>query len=152
MLDVVRVVARVLTAWREVDRAISSTRSLPLVPMLTDVREQVNALLPNGFVLSVGRARLPDLLRYLRGIARRLEKAPENVAADLDRMRRVQAMAAEYAGTLAALPPGRESDDDARAVRWMLEEFRLSLFAQGIATAYPISEQRIYRALDALTG
>ena len=51
---------------------------------------------------------------------------------------------------LDELPPSRRHEADVRAVRWMLEEFRLSLFAQNVGTAYPISEQRILKALDAL--
>ncbi|MFN8080859.1 MAG: ATP-dependent RNA helicase HrpA [Kineosporiaceae bacterium] len=149
-LDVVRIVARVLTTWREVDRAVAGMKSLPLLPMLTDVRDQTKALIHNGFVAEVGWARLPDLVRYLRGIAHRLAKAPENVNADRGRMDRARAMQDEYAAVLDELPPARRNDEDVRAVRWMLEEFRLSLFAQNVGTAYPISEQRLLKALDAL--
>jgi len=147
VLDVVRLVARILTAWREVDRAVSATSSLPLLPMLADVRQQVDTLVHNGFVVTVGRRRLPDLLRYLRGVQRRLERAPENVNADRQRMSRVAAIREEVDAALASLPPHRRGDPPVQEVRWMLEEFRLSLFAQGIGTAYPISEQRIQRAL-----
>ncbi len=150
VLDVVRQVARILTAWREADRAVSATKSLPLLPALADLRGQLDALVFNGFVGAAGRGRLPDLVRYLRGIQRRLEKAPDNVNADRQRMERVRAMTEEYDATLAALPPARRHE--AGEVRWMLEEFRLSLFAQGIGTAYPVSEQRILRALDRLTA
>ena len=118
--------------------------------MLTDVRDQTKALIHNGFVAEVGWARLPDLVRYLRGIAHRLAKAPENVNADRGRMDRARAMQDEYAAVLDELPPARRNDEDVRAVRWMLEEFRLSLFAQNVGTAYPISEQRLLKALDAL--
>ncbi|MBK6870228.1 MAG: ATP-dependent RNA helicase HrpA [Kineosporiaceae bacterium] len=149
-LDVVRIVARVLTAWREVDRAVAGTKSLPLLPMLTDVRDQTKSLINNGFVAEVGASRLPDLVRYLRGIAHRLAKAPENVNADRGRMDRVRAMQDEYVAVLDELPPSRRHEADVHAVRWMLEEFRLSLFAQNVGTAYPISEQRILKALDAL--
>jgi ATP-dependent helicase HrpA len=107
-------------------------------------------LVHNGFVVTVGRRRLPDLLRYLRGIQRRLERAPENVNADRQRMSRVAAIREEVDAALASVPPHRRGDPPVQEVRWMLEEFRLSLFAQGIGTAYPISEQRIQRALQHL--
>jgi len=150
VLEVVRTTARVLDAWRGLDRTISSTGSPPLLPMLRDVREQLDALVHNSFVAEVGRARLPDLVRYLTGIARRLQKAPENVGADRGRMDQVHAVEEAYRAVLAEQPPARQADEDVRRIRWMLEEFRLSLFAQGVRTAYPISAQRIHRALDAL--
>ena len=149
-LDVVRVVGTVLTAWREVDRSLATTTSLPLLPALTDLRRQLDALVHNGFVAEVGRSRLPDLLRYLRGMLRRLEKAPENVNADRGRMEAIRAVGEEYEQVLTDLPLDRRDDEDVQRVRWMIEEFRLSLFAQGVPTAYPISAQRIHRALDAL--
>ncbi len=147
VLEIARTTSRVLTRWREVDRALSGTRSLPMLPALTDMREQVDALIHDGFVGRTGRARLPDLIRYLRGVARRLEKAPENVSADRGRMDQVHQLTDEYRALCERLPAGREDSID--PVRWMLEEFRLSLFAQGIGTAYPVSAQRIRRAIDA---
>ena len=48
------------------------------------------------------------------------------------------------------LPPARRGTDAVRRVRWMVEELRVSLFAQALGTPYPVSEQRIYRALDTL--
>jgi ATP-dependent helicase HrpA len=55
----------------------------------------------------------------------------------------------ERASLLAALPPARRTDADVVELRWMLEELRVSLFAQQLGTPAPISEKRIYRAMDA---
>jgi ATP-dependent helicase HrpA len=57
-------------------------------------------------------------------------------------------MQAAYADALAAVPAGRQPSDELADVRWMLEELRVSLFAQPMRTAYPISPARIYRVLD----
>jgi ATP-dependent helicase HrpA len=154
VLDVVRTVGRVLTAWREVDRTLRATRSLPLLPALTDLRSQLDGLVFDGFVASHGRRRLPDLLRYLHGMDRRLERAPENVNADRGRMDQIREVQEEYDTVLAERAPHRrdaEDAEDAARIRWMIEEFRLSLFAQGIRTAHPVSAQRIRRALDLLS-
>ncbi|MGZ4745305.1 MAG: DUF3418 domain-containing protein, partial [Oryzihumus sp.] len=51
---------------------------------------------------------------------------------------------------LASLPPTRRAADDVRDLRWMVEELRVSLFAQTLGTAYPVSEKRIYKAMDAV--
>ena len=91
-----------------------------------------------------GYRRLPDLVRYLQGIERRLDKLPENPPRDRERMLTVQEIQKEY----AALPPS----PGAREIRWMIEELRVNLFAQALGTAYPISDVRIYRAIDALAG
>jgi ATP-dependent helicase HrpA len=66
-------------------------------------------------------------------------------------MARVHAVQAELDAFRAGLPAGRREADEVRQLRWMVEELRVSLFAQSLGTPYPISEQRIYRALDALS-
>ncbi len=58
----------------------------------------------------------------------------------------------DYRQTLADLPPARRGDPDVREVRWMIEELRVSLFAQTLGTAGPVSQRRIERALDELHG
>jgi ATP-dependent helicase HrpA len=90
------------------------------------------------------------VLRYLRGIQRRLERAPENVNNDRQLQQRVEMAQQQYDTVVAALPPARHRDGDVLAVRWMLEELRVSFFAQSLGTAHPVSEQRIQRALSAL--
>ena len=89
-------------------------------------------------------------MRYLQAIIRRLEKVPESPGRDAERMAAVHRVAGDYADVLAELPPSRRQTADAQAVRWMIEEFRVSLFAQLLGTRGPVSEQRIERALDQL--
>jgi ATP-dependent helicase HrpA len=111
------------------------------------MRAQYAGLLYPGFVAATGADRLPHLTRYLRGIGRRLDKfEPDR---DTARMATVTQLAREYADFVAALPPSRRRDDDVVAIRWMLEELRISLFAQALGTAYPVSEKRILAAMDA---
>jgi ATP-dependent helicase HrpA len=101
-----------------------------------------------GFVSATGRRRLPDVLRYLQGIERRLDKLTENPGRDRDSTARVEVVQAAYRELLDSLPPARREAPDVRQIRWMIEELRVSLFAQSLKTAYPVSEQRIYRAMD----
>jgi ATP-dependent helicase HrpA len=111
------------------------------------MRSQYAGLIFPGFVTAAGAGRLPDVPRYLRGIGRRLEKLdPDRDAA---RMATVTQLAREYADFVAALPPARRGDDDVTAIRWQLEELRISLFAQTLGTASPVSEKRILAAMDA---
>ena len=145
--DVVAVVARVLGEAAAVDRALRSTSSLTLLPALTDVRAQLAELVHPGFVTATGRRRLPDLVRYLQAARHRLEVLPDHPLRDADRLARVAAVRAEYDAEVAALPPGRPVPPELADVRWMIEELRVSFFAQHLRTPYPISEKRILKAL-----
>ncbi len=149
-LAVARDAARVLAAAHGIEARIASTTSPSLIPALTDVRAQLAALVPTGFVAEVGAGRLPDLLRYLRAVERRLDVLPTAAARDRERTTVVQQLAREYGDLLADLPPERRGDDDSVAVRWMLEELRVSLFAQQLGTPHPVSQKRVRTAMDAL--
>jgi ATP-dependent helicase HrpA len=117
---------------------------------LADVGAQLDRLLPPGFVTITGTARLADLTRYLTAIGRRLERLPSALAADRERMQRVQAVQDAYDDLVRALPAARGRASDVRDIAWQIEELRVSLWAQQLGTPRPVSEQRIYRALDAV--
>src|SRR3712207_2266001 len=110
----------------------------------------MGGLLHRGFVAAAGRRRLPDLVRYLKAMAHRLEKLPANAVRDELWTAQVAAVTAEYEQLRRRLPPTGAPDDPVTRVRWMLEELRVGLFAQTIGTARPVSEQRVYKAIDAL--
>ena len=97
-----------------------------------------------------GLRRLPDLARYLRAISRRLDTAAADPGRDAERMAVVREVTEAYQETVADLPAARRSDPDVQAVRWMIEELRVSLFAQLLGTSGPVSEKRIHAALDRL--
>jgi ATP-dependent helicase HrpA len=145
--QVVRQVAGVLTAAADVDRRLRGTSSLVLLPALTDVRQQVSGLVHPGFVAATGVARLPDVARYLRAAVARLDALPERPERDRQLMWRVELVQQSYDAALAALPPGRQPGPELAGVRWMIEELRVSFFAQQLGTAYPISEKRIQKVL-----
>jgi ATP-dependent helicase HrpA len=149
--DAVRKVEDVLTQAREVAVAIGAApaRRVPELSV-ADLRRQMTGLLHRGFVATTGRRRLPDLVRYLRAMAYRLEKLPANAARDELWMRQVAAVTAEYEQLRARVPGSGAPDDPVARVRWMIEELRVGLFAQGIGTPRPISEQRVYKAIDQL--
>ncbi|MGY1801876.1 ATP-dependent RNA helicase HrpA [Blastococcus sp. SYSU D00922] len=150
-VDAVQKVEDVLTQAREVAVAIGAApaRRVPEAAV-ADLRRQMTGLLHRGFVAAAGRRRLPDLVRYLRAMAYRLEKLPANAARDELWMRQVEAVTAEYEQLRAQQPGTGAPDDPVARVRWMIEELRVGLFAQGIGTPRPISEQRVYKAIDQL--
>jgi ATP-dependent helicase HrpA len=150
VVDTVGVVAEILTAAHAVESRISSVRQPALLGALTDIRTQLAGLVFEGFVSSTGCRRLPDVLRYLQGIERRLDKLAENPNRDREWTARVEAVREAYRDLVLSLPPARRQRADVRQIRWMIEELRVSLFAQSLKTAYPVSEQRIYKAMDQL--
>ncbi|MGP3984013.1 ATP-dependent RNA helicase HrpA [Streptomyces sp. KR80] len=151
-LDTIRKVQEVLAAWQACERRMKTaplSTSLPLVPALTDVKEQLAALIKPGFVTAHGVRRLPDLLRYLVAVDRRLQQLPTSVQRDTARMAKVQEMQDEYGWLLEQLPPGRPVRPEVLEIRWMIEELRVSYFAHALGTAYPVSDKRIVKAIDA---
>jgi len=144
-------VEAVLTQAREVAVAIGAApgRRVPDAA-IADLRRQMGGLLHRGFVVATGRRRLPDVVRYLTAMAYRLEKLPANAVRDELAMRQVAAVTAEYEQLRTQLPDTGAPDDPVGRIRWMVEELRVGLFAQNVGTPRPVSEQRIYKAIDAL--
>ncbi|AOW87791.1 MULTISPECIES: ATP-dependent RNA helicase HrpA [Streptomyces] len=143
-------VQQVLAAWQACERRLKAVRSPALLANLQDVRAQLDALVKPGFVTEAGIRRLPDLLRYLVAADRRLQQMPTGVPRDTSRMEKVHEMRDEYAWLLEQMPRGRPVPQQVLDVRWMIEELRVSYFAHALGTAYPVSDKRIVKAIDAL--
>ncbi|GGS38813.1 ATP-dependent RNA helicase HrpA [Streptomyces griseoviridis] len=142
-------VQQVLAAWGAAERRLKAVRSPALLANLQDVRGQLDALVKPGFVTEAGIRRLPDLMRYLIAADRRLQQMPANVQRDTTRMEKVHEMRDEYAWLLEQLPRGRPVPRQVLDIRWMIEELRVSYFAHALGTAYPVSDKRIVKAIDA---
>ncbi|WP_372434867.1 DUF3418 domain-containing protein [Myceligenerans salitolerans] len=151
--EVHRVVGHVvaaLSAYRALEGEIRGQSSLALLQVLQDLREHAAGLVHDGFVSQTPPRRLPHLVRYVRAASHRLAKASENPGRDADLAWRVGDVTQAWEKARAAYASG--TPDAARAaelaeVRWMLEEFRVSLFAQQLGTDGPISEKRIRKVL-----
>ncbi|MGW4147659.1 ATP-dependent RNA helicase HrpA [Streptomyces albogriseolus] len=142
-------VQQVLAAWQACERRLKGVRSPALLPNLQDVRTQLDGLVKPGFVTEAGLRRLPDLMRYLVAADRRLQQMPANAQRDTTRMAKVHEMRDEYAWLLEQMPQGRPVPQQVRDIRWMIEELRVSYFAHALGTAYPVSDKRIVKAIDA---
>ncbi|MGI5426882.1 ATP-dependent RNA helicase HrpA [Streptomyces sp. CA-179760] len=142
-------VQQVLAAWQACERRLKGVRSPALLPNLQDVRGQLDALVKPGFVTEAGLRRQPDLMRYLVAADRRLQQMPANVQRDTTRMQKVHEMRDEYTWLLEQLPQGRPVPSSVLDIRWMIEELRVSYFAHALGTAYPVSDKRIVKAIDA---
>jgi ATP-dependent helicase HrpA len=140
-------VLRVLADWRETDRLLSGRAELATLPALQDMREQLARLVGRGFLGEAGADRLRRFPTYLLAIRRRRERLDDDVMRDRLQMDLVRPLEEAYLHQVAALQEGRPPGESLRRARWMLEEYRVSLFAQQLGTDGPVSDQRIRRLL-----
>ena len=112
-----------------------------------DLREQLDALIHPGFVRELTRSRLGHLPRYLKAMRLRGERLRQDAARDQARMLGVQFYWREYLKLRAGqdVPPAALDE-----LRWLVEELRVSVFAQELKTAEPVSPKRLQKALDGL--
>lgn len=149
--EVIEVVDRVgpcLDVARQVRLALDRMTAPSTADLRKQLERQYASLIHPGFVAETGAARLPRLRVHLRAMLERIEKAPTDIAQDAERQGDVDHVRAELDKLLAALPAARHTDPDVVALRWMIEELRVSLFAQKLGTAGPISIKRIFKAMD----
>jgi ATP-dependent helicase HrpA len=147
LISIVANVSAVLGAARDADRALRAATSMSLVASLADAREQLDGLVFPGFISSTGAAQLRHVPRYLKGISARIEKLPTELARDRAWQLQVQDATSRYVAAGGRIPLAPHTPDKLVRVRWMLEELRVSLFAQALGTAETISPQRIAKAL-----
>ncbi|NEN07119.1 ATP-dependent RNA helicase HrpA [Diaminobutyricibacter tongyongensis] len=149
MFETVALVTRILTAARAADKAIAGATSLTFLSALNDAKGQLAGLVYSGFVSATGLERLRHLPRYLNGISQRMAALPTNPARDRAWMTQVETATALFTDAGGRIPLAPESSPSLVHARWMLEEFRVSLFAQSLGTAETVSLQRIRKVLDA---
>ena len=147
--DALSVAADVLAAAQRVDARLGSLTADALAPTVADCRAHLDRLVAPGFVRRGGLDRLPDVHRYVRGIEYRLDHLAGEVARDQRRMGEVRPIEREFADAVAGY---ERVPDELREVAWLLEELRMSQFAQPLGVSGPVSAKRIRRALDAATG
>jgi ATP-dependent helicase HrpA len=150
-IAIVEDVTRVLEAAHAVRLALPDDPPNAQAQAVEDIKSQFRRLLPAGFVAATGRAYLGDLARYVTAIGRRLERLASDTDLDRARMQRVAVAQDAYDELLRALPPSRAAAHDVRDIARLIEELRVSLWAQQLGTPRPVSERRIFRAIDAIS-
>ncbi|TQK76622.1 ATP-dependent helicase HrpA [Rarobacter incanus] len=146
-------VVAILAAGRELDVALRRATGLAQLGTVTDIRAHYGELLGPGFIASTPPAKLRHLARYLRADLHRLEKAESDPIRDQHLAARVRDVESAWKHRIVQWRTENELadsvplSDDLAQVRWMLEELRVSLFAQQLGTDGPISEKRIHKFL-----
>jgi ATP-dependent helicase HrpA len=144
--EVARLVTALVDQAAVLPRRLQALRSFPNV--VTDVERQLSQLFAPGFIVTTPAAQLAHFPRYLKAIELRLDKVKSDPARDAARMDEIASLHLPLQRTLAA----RKGVDDPRLTefRWMLEELRVSLFAQELKTPAPVSSKRLRKAWDSI--
>ncbi len=142
------IVTGVFNEWRAVRLALDKLTSPSFTPAVSDVNAQLKALLTPGFIESVPRPYFDYLPRYVRAIARRLERLPANARRDAELASKVKPFATALQSLMAQLT-GPTVPTELSQLRWMIEEYRVSLFAQELRTMMKVSDRRLAQQLDA---
>ncbi|WP_143169448.1 ATP-dependent RNA helicase HrpA [Vibrio quintilis] len=148
VVDIARQVESILTMAFQINKKLKGKVDLSMAFALSDIKAQIEGLIFKGFATECGWQKLPDILRYMKAIERRLEKLPIDPNKDRLHMLKIESVTADYRELLNKIPKGATVPAEIREVRWMIEELRVSFFAQQLGTPYPVSDKRIKNAID----
>jgi ATP-dependent helicase HrpA len=147
LFTTVSLAAKILTAARDVERTLRSQNSLTLLGALNDIKGQLAGLVFPGFLSQTGMARIVHYPRYLRAALDRATGLSDNPGRDRQRMTEFERAVAAYTDADGTIPPDPDARPSLVHARWLLEEYRVSLFAQSLGTSEPVSLQRILKTL-----
>ncbi|MCX7901622.1 MAG: ATP-dependent RNA helicase HrpA, partial [Burkholderiaceae bacterium] len=144
--EIARLLAAIVQEAAALPRRLAAARAFPAV--VADVEQQLARLFPKRFVVETPPAQLAHYPRYVKAIALRLDKLKDDPQRDAQHMREVVALQTPYLRELAA----RKGVADARLdeFRWLLEELRVSLFAQQLRTPVPVSVKRLVKLWESI--
>ncbi|QEQ60982.1 ATP-dependent RNA helicase HrpA [Haemophilus influenzae biotype aegyptius] len=142
-VDIAQKVEQILTLTYQLNQRLKGKMDFTMAFALSDIKSQLAGLVYQGFVQKSGYDRLPDLQRYLQAVDKRIDKLAQDVNRDRAAMLRIEQVQQAYQQLLAKLPKSKPISDEVAEIRCMIEELRVSLFAQQLGTKYQISDKRI---------
>ena len=151
-VDIAQKVEQILTLTHQLNQRLKGKMDFTMAFALSDMKSQITGLIYQGFVQKSGYARLPDLLRYLQAIDKRMDKLAQDVNRDRAAMLRVEQVQQAYQQLLAKLPKSKPISDEVAEIRYMIEELRVSLFAQQLGTKYQVSDKRILNLITNISS
>lgn len=146
--EVARQVLAVLTELAAAQRKLKDSK--PAKETADDIAAQLQRLVPKRFLVDTPWAQLQHLQRYLKAVVMRLDKLRADPARDALRLAELRPLEQRWLRRMAELK-GR-SDARLAEYRWLLEELRVSFFAQELRTPQPVSAKRLDRAWTQLSG
>jgi len=148
VVKVAESVEQCLSAYNQINKKLKGKVGLEMIMAHGDIKSQLEKLVFKGFVTDLGFDRLGHLHRYLQAIIKRLEKLIIDVNKDRLSMLSVERVASDYVALVNQLPKRAKTPGQLTDIRWMIEELRVSLFAQTLGTQYPVSEKRVSNAIN----
>lgn len=143
VLDIATKIEPGLVRAHQINKKLKGNTPLTMIHALSDVQGNLNELVFKGFVSEIGVARLDDWNRYLQGIERRLEKIAIDPATDRKHQLSIEKVESARGAVAAKIPKGQPAPEKLLEVRWLIQELRVSYFAQQLGTRQAISEKRI---------
>jgi ATP-dependent helicase HrpA len=139
-----------LKSYAGLQQNISNIKAAALKPVVDDIEQQLSKLIYPGFVLATPTQWLPHLPRFIQAANIRLQKAGQNLKQDTANSQAVFKLWQTYALEKKQLEKHHENTNDLTEFRWLIEELRVSLFAQSLKTSVPISIKRLSKKMDTL--
>lgn len=149
-VEIAKQVELLLTKAFELSKRLKGKMDFTMAFALSDIKTQLNQLIYAGFVEKTGYQRLSDLYRYLQAIDKRIDKLSQDSNRDRALMLRVEQVEKAYQLLLNKLPKSKPIPSNIAEIRYMIEELRVSLFAQQLGTKYPISDKRILNLIETI--
>ena len=146
-VDIAQKVEQILSLNHALNQRLKGKMDFTMAFAFSDIKAQLSGLIYPGFVQKSGYDRLPDLQRYLQAVDKRIDKLAQDVNRDRAVMLRVEQVQQAYQQLLAKLPKSKPISDEIAEIRYMIEELRVSLFAQQLGTKYQVSDKRILNVI-----
>ncbi|MDR9159769.1 hypothetical protein FEP45_04827 [Burkholderia multivorans] len=144
--EIARLVGQILTEYAGVVKKLAQAK--PFAQAHADLQQQLSALIGKRFVIDTPYAQLVHFPRYLKGIALRIDKLKADPARDAKQLGELQPLVQQY--QRAVSQRGGVVDPRLAEFRWLLEELRISLFAQELRTPMPVSVKRLYKVWESM--
>ncbi|WP_176158172.1 ATP-dependent RNA helicase HrpA [Burkholderia multivorans] len=144
--EIARLVGQILTEYAGVVKKLAQAK--PFAQAHADLLQQLSALIGKRFVIDTPYAQLVHFPRYLKGIALRIDKLKADPARDAKQLGELQPLVQQY--QRAVSQRGGVVDPRLAEFRWLLEELRISLFAQELRTPMPVSVKRLYKVWESM--
>ncbi len=149
VVEIAKQVETILTTAFNINKKLKGKIDFTMAFALSDIKAQIEGLIFKGFATECGWKRLPDILRYMKAIERRMEKLPIDPNKDRLHMLKIESVVKDYKELLNKIPKGLAVPENVKEIRWMIEELRVSFFAQQLGTPYPVSDKRVKIAIEA---
>ena len=147
--QVCKAVGDALAEYHAIQKRIKGAITPAWLAALNDIRDQLDHLIYTGFVLDTPLARLKHLPRYLKAISKRLDRLQQNPAKDRPLMLQVEPHWQKCKQRMDAARKRGAIPEELQQFRWLIEEFRVSLFAQELGTAEKVSAKRLDESASA---